>query len=396
MKKLTALLLALIMVLAMNVAAFAEGETALNSGVAGSEDGNLTGISYNVTFESKNGVNKPGATFGYTIANGVAIAASSGKPAILAGVTGGATLTNPAAAFTTAAADGADTGKINIAFDATKFTQPGIYRYVISEDDNTLSEPMKAAGISKGDTYSTAYLDVYVAKEGSGFKVNAAVLNTDINTRNHITSTKIDGFRYYYTIDPGDITTPDPRDDTPESYDVKVSKTVDGAAASTDQGFAFTVTINAMPDATGVSFAGVQVPYQVYDSSDAAKTGENGTVTISATENQTANVTLKHGDYVKFTGLPKGATITAAEEPLDYTPSYAVTGMKTDSTDGKNSATDTVAASKLGVMAFKNTRTAISPTGVVLRVAPYAIMLGAGVVLFIILKSRKNKAVEEA
>ena len=49
---------------------------------------------------------------------------------------------------------------------------------------------------------------------------------------------------------------------------------------------------------------------------------------------------------------------------------------------------------KMKTIAFTNNLEQISPTGVALRFAPYAIMLGAGVALFIILKVRKNKAAE--
>ena len=129
------------------------------------------------------------------------------------------------------------------------------------------------------------------------------------------------------------------------------------------------------------------------------------------------NGTLKGGEKITIKGLPAGTlvevqenavaadnyNITAKVENMDgsaaiESANYDTPASSTTHTESAYTTKGTVKGNTTddGAITYLNYRAAISPTGVVLRIAPYAIMLGAGVVLFIILKSRKNKAVEEA
>ena len=410
MKKLTALLLALVMVLAMNAAALAD---TLSGGKAESTTG-MSDVNFTVDFKADGTVESPAVTFNFSIAEGAGrnavpavaadpsaeppVAGSAAKPAITAGVAGGAffgDIADKKYTTTVTFAKGDNAQKTPaIAFDTSLFQTPGIYRYVLTHED--LSADQTAAGIVRGDNYKDLILDVYVSNntDGSARIVTGAVLHEDEAAQND-SEKKVTGYTDKYTTNiPG---TPDPDNPggTPTSYDVEITKTTTGAAGDPNQEFVFTINIPAIPDGAGVSVDGVEV--------DVVKTKIGGTnasiekVILSKDNAQPISITLKDGSSFKLQGVPANLQISVSEDPLDYTPSNTVTAMATKTAgDGKANAGTLEVEALGGTIAFTNERSMISPTGVVLRIAPYAIMLGAGVVLFIILKSRKNKAVEEA
>ena len=403
MKKLTALLLALVMVLAMNAAALAD---TLSGGKAESTTG-MSDVNFTVDFKADGSVESPAVTFNFSIDEGAGRAAvpadnttdpaTPAKPAITAGVEGGAffgSIADKKYTTTVTFAKGDNDQKTpTIVFDPSVFQTPGIYRYVLTHED--LSAAQTAAGVSRGDTYKDLILDVYVSNntDGSARIVTGAVLHEDAEAQND-SAKKVTGYTDKYTVsvpgNPGD-----PNDDEPTSYDVEITKTTTGAAGDPNQEFVFTINIPAIPDGDGVSVDGVEV--------DVVKTLIGGTnasiekVILSKDNAQPISITLKNGSSFKLQGVPANLQISVSEDPLDYTPSNTVTAMETKTAgDAKANAGTLEVNTTGGKIAFTNERSMISPTGVVLRIAPYAIMLGAGVVLFIVLKSRKNKAVEEA
>lgn len=410
MKKLTALLLALIMVLAMNASALA---ATLSGGKAESTTG-MSDVNFTVDFLADSSVESPAVTFNFSIDEGAGraavpavaadpsaeppVAASAAKPAITAGVEGGAffgSIADKKYTTTVTFAKGDNAQKTpTIVFDTSVFLTPGIYRYVLTHEN--LSADQTAAGVSRGDTYKDLILDVYVSNNtnGSARIVTGAVLHEDAEAQND-SAKKVTGYTDKYTVsvpgNPGD-----PNDDKPTSYDVEITKTTTGVAGDPNQEFVFTINIPAIPDGDGVSVDGVEV--------DVVRTGGIGgtdkdvaKITLSKANPQTISVTLKNESSYKLQGVPANFKLSVSENPLDYTPSFKVTDMEMDENNGTTADAGTREVKTTGgKIAFTNNRDMISPTGVVLRIAPYAIMLGAGVVLFIILKSRKNKDVEEA
>ena len=75
------------------------------------------------------------------------------------------------------------------------------------------------------------------------------------------------------------------------------------------------------------------------------------------------------------------------------TATMAVSNYDTDNT--VSSVEATIAATDAQAVTFTNNLDAISPTGIVMRYAPYALILVAGVVLLLISKKRRKHTEED-
>lgn len=392
MKKLTALLLALIMVLAMNASALAE--TIGSDGIAGDTSSAISTIDFEVKYNVESGVDAPLTKFSYELTNwdiadghaGIVLFAGTATSPEIRNGNGSAYLPT---ADVTVDENNSGIGKVTI--NTGSYTQPGVYRYKLTQKPLTTTQTN--AGVMKADEYDFLVLDVYVTKVGdpAAPAVTAVVLHKD-NVAVDDNADKVAGFNNTYSPnnpDPG-TSTPDPTN--PESYELTITKKVDGSAASNDQEFDFTIVLTPPTNDDSISFENVKVGVVA----TGVNTNPASELTLNNGANTTLTVKMKHDSKIVIKGVPQNTTVSVTEDHLDYTPENTVTEMTAvDAKTGKETGTykTTSAANDI---AFKNTRKNISPTGVVLRVAPYAIMLGAGVVLFIILKSRKNKAVEEA
>ena len=202
----------------------------------------------------------------------------------------------------------------------------------------------------------------------------------------------------------------------PDSYytsNVTVSKTVvnDGYGAAT----------HAYP--FSVLFTNSAVTKQVDISSTTSGTAAGFTdpdkAALSAASTNGV-LTLKNGSSVKYIGIPCGTsvevyetndvtgvtyqvdtTVDAAATPVTdaavswgSTPATAVAQSATKNAYESTKATITPAVNTdddvAHTIAVTNTLLTISPTGVVLRVAPYALILAAGIARFLIARHKKN------
>lgn len=354
--------------------------------------------------------NIPNGTINFNIVSGTAVPADASHVAVLAGPAGATVGTVTFAPGNTTYTDvqtGDDltlatgkkyakqTGVIDLS--GVTFTEPGVYRYELTETTSDIS--------GLGQDARTLYLDVYVTSDASAnLTVSSTVLHTDataparnsdsgsadVATANAAVSDKVTGFTNTYP-----------------TKELEFSKAVSGNQASRDKYFAFTVTIENAT--TGDVYA---VDLTNADSSITANPNA-ATTAINAAVNQPATLTvgqggsvsqvyyLHHGQSIKVQGLPYNATYTVVEAEEDYTPAVAVTGDVDN--QSANEATITANHQASGTIdaddadtitaAFTNTKDGVIPTGVLVTIAPFAIgilLFGALIIFFIAKRKRNN------
>ncbi len=382
LKKIGALLLALAMVMSLAAALAAETipEEGYVSNTVPKNGDTITSIGRSVTFTDTFTIstddkasNLPAATFNYTIAPGTAVDASDTSPMINAGVTG-ATIT-AAEHAATASGTTEDSVLVTVDFSNVNFTKAGIYRYNVTEtlgDSNVRNDiKIDTESDNKDGKY---FLDVYVTKKADGtFEPYAYVLAKSTVTTQY-DNTK-DPQSVTYTGKTGEIT------NEYTTYDLTVKKYINGSVAANS--FYFTIDLSNVP--TDVVF-------------------KQDTTDNTGASSYTLTATLSNGEGTVIYGLPstvgyavketvnslEGYSVTVSDNNPNATGEYDWIGT---GTFGKTASTTMGTKTMTTTVEFTNTLTNISPTGVVLRVAPFVLILGAGVALLLI--SRRRKAASE-
>jgi len=328
-KRMAAATLAGAMVLSMNGMAWAE-VTEFNLTKEVTTDGNT---------------HAPNTTFRFTITEGDA---STFEGAVVsAGVKDGLTL-DTANNFSFAPGDKVlasytKTGKIKV--DATKFTEPGVYHYLVTETQDTYD------GITYDVTPRHVY--VYVVNGTDGYEVEAVKVVKDGDTA------KEDNLKIVNSY--GDGSTPN--DDI---HDFIIKKTVTGNQGHKNKPFSFTVTIDGDDaDKEGAEkYMAVKTP----------KTGEAETIHI--TDGLTQTFTLMDGETLHIYGLSEKDKYTVTE--TDYSADGYTTTVKEDNAEGFLTADGIT-------VEFINHKDVGPATGVAMTFAPYVLLvaaaggLGAGV-----------------
>ncbi len=364
----------------------------------------------------------PTATFNYTITAGAekkydgkdSIAAYAGiMPSGTTGITG----TVSFAAGDTTVNGAADDGITNstdkkyvkkgfdLDFTGVSFPEPGVYRYVLTEDNAGATDNL-GAGIKHVGNYQKT-LDVYVTDDDGTLGVesyilynsiittapainNDEALNNKVNRTDTTNTAKTDGFVNEY-----------------ESKSLSFAKKVEGNQGSKDKYFKFTVKIENASGANlkvlmdNAETAPTVNNATVYDAADMAAANaidENTTVAgqqlVIDDDEKTYDFYLQNGQYITLEGLPKGATYTVSEDAEEYTAADGATlGTAPDTnafTDAKTGDIGDVDV-KTG---FTNTKDGTIPTGVILSIAGPAV-LGIAVVGGIVYMTLKRKKEEE-
>ncbi|HAP20959.1 MAG TPA: hypothetical protein DCR27_06750 [Lachnospiraceae bacterium] len=342
--RIAAALLAGTMMIAMGTTAFADDVP----------DGNVTGDVYftkTLDMSDAPGASVPDVTFFYEIKSGETVPASGTTPEILAGV-GTPVVEDVDYTYTdTANSDKKVEKRVNVDFSKVTFDKPGIYRYVITEQDS------ENADITNDDN-PTRYLDVYVE---NGTTENTYVINHSvllsapiIPNNSGIYESKSNGYTNKYT-----------------TYQLSLDKVVEGTMGDKGKEFEFEIKFTGPANAS-FTFGGK--PVQL------AADG-TGSTTIKLADKSPAAV---------ITGIPSTVKYTVKEiinVEEGYTTSYKINNGTT--IDGTTTSEHTMGKANNAVVCT-NTKNAVTPTGIMMNVAPYVLMVAVAAVLAVVFLRRKN------
>lgn len=251
------------------------------------------------------------------------------------GVAGGVTVENPAEFTLT----GTKTQKGKFTFDTTKFTKPGIYKYTVTEEANNYD------GVTIDSTPRTLYVFVQNNSTNTGYEVYSTAL---VYTNAKGEQVKNGAFVNNY-----------------DTYTLKVGKHIAGTAANLGAKFHITVKITG---ATGEKYT------------------TNKDVELEANSETGYTFELGQDEYVEIYGLSKGDSYIVTEEESGkdgYETSGEVTAAKTMESSMKNG---------VATVTVNNVKDAASPTGVIMTIAPYALMVVLAGAFAVVFLSRRNRA----
>ena len=286
---------------------------------------------------------------------------------------------------------------VTVDFSTVNFTEPGIYRYIITETADT---DHAAAGIMH-DNDIDRVLDVYVTDDGTGnLVVSAYVMHKDdsdvtigsnmgsafVAAANNQLADKDDGFTNEYN-----------------SKDLVFKKKVTGNQASRDKYFEFTATVTGLkPNDKFVVSINDDSNANTTDGNADATSGTNSatrasnqgkanpTVVTGAELNTGVKFYIQHGQSIAIRGIAPNATYNITEDAEDYKSTPSVVTGYTDATTG---VIGTVAGTNKVVMtSYENERDGIIPTGILLSATPWIIVglvVVAGIVFFAIRSKKK-------
>lgn len=433
-KKLGALILAFALLFTLGTTAFAEDGANTYTGASKTTvDGNRICIVKTIVMFNANGSNVYAPTIAYsyhvtpvTGLSGVTVTNGSTSVNVYDGVPGGVGDTTiafvPGGSTVASAANGKElenTGYLTVTIDDTTFDHAGIFRYKIEESITTGSgtdnEKLQAVGMeARTVDYDTVrYLDVYIKNGTSGLELLGAVIfKTQKTTLGEKGTDSIDASfdktgGYEPGTEPGSGSADYTNDHTVDrytTYDFEVEKAITGNLANKNHDFPFYVNITN-------TISGAKYTYTDVAGTVSAETVSGTSIAKGSDDKASTVLKLKDGDSIKFVGVPsnqedtKKLSIDVKEwnDTVDQYTATAKVGSTTLTVEDATMTADSATPAKVDTydiksndaagqkMTVTNEITDISPTGLVIRFAPFVLLLGVSLFMVIFARTRRRK-----
>lgn len=335
--------------------------------------------------------NVPNVDFEFEIAPGQAVDSDGNNPAIKAGI-GSPSVRK--VSFTAADTQSAKNGKptdteesgvssgykyatktVTVDLSNVTFSAPGIYRYIIEEKAST------ASGIANDQT-PTRTLDAYVSyvKDEdtqlltNQLKVEYVMYSGTLTVNTGLNTGKSDNFTNSYA-----------------TQNLTLAKEVTGNQGDRDKYFEFKVNITSATPGT-VYTVDVTTDAEAKPSVDGVVKTNQATLTADDDGNVVDAVYyLKDGQSIVIKGLTENTNYNITE--TDYsTDGYTTTN--TDNTAGGKTTGDKTMGTSAHTVTFTNHKEGTVPTGILLDVAPYIVLValvGVGLIALLATKKRRSR-----
>lgn len=284
-------------------------------------------------------------------------------------------------------------------FAGVTYANAGEYVYTVSEEQtgwtalannidtltfDTKTYEMHVFVKNKSQGTGTYISNVYFVDTTAGSTTAATAKkagNAEPGTEGGTKVYKYDLFKNKYTKKAGK-TGDSPSSINPNANALTITKKVAGGLASKTKNFTFKLTFKAAStDETGTY------------------TGTKGSEQIQFTKDVEKEFTLHDGESLVFPDLPAGTKYTLKEEGTSgYTPSsaYKENGTLKNGAAGTQSQAYTVADVLIGEKEnnniVTNTLPEVTPTGLLIDNLPFIIMIGLGLLGFILVAKRRREA----